>query len=364
MPAKHNFVIAFMLASVLAHAEDDELIGPRREAAVHASKYPFALDSTFEERVKASPRNQLMSGDVLVFPQNTVAFPEPFVRHAGERVLDAAMPETDFDPSVWLVVPKVPAMDEYLQKRAETPAPKGTELADWCAKHALPQCEAFELKRLLAQFKSFNDPGYAPLNTRWLKFADTRQSDVVFPLPFSGEWTVNPDPTRHHRLKAGAAYAFDMTVVNGGATFKTNPSKLENYYAWGQPIRAQADGVVTQVMNDQPDAPAGQSGGFDNANYVMVYYGGGISGFYCHCQHGSAKVKVGDRVKAGDPLALVGNSGAAGFPHLHFTMLDSACLSMRGRYRFQVQRNGQWVNVDGEDLAPGTLVRNVEAKKD
>ena len=45
---------------------------------------------------------------------------------------------------------------------------------------------------------------------------------------------------------------------------------------------------------------------------------GGFTAFYAHLQPSSVRVKVGDRVKRGQVLGLVGNSGNSTAPHLHF----------------------------------------------
>jgi hypothetical protein len=44
---------------------------------------------------------------------------------------------------------------------------------------------------------------------------------------------------------------------------------------------------------------------------------------YAHLQPGSLKVKLGDRVRAGQALALLGNSGNSDAPHLHFQLVDA-----------------------------------------
>ena len=54
------------------------------------------------------------------------------------------------------------------------------------------------------------------------------------------------------------------------------------------------------------------------AIYVVLDLGGGRFAFYAHLQPGSLRVKAGDRVKAGQVLGLVGNSGNSTEPHLHF----------------------------------------------
>jgi len=116
--------------------------------------------------------------------------------------------------------------------------------------------------------------------------------------------------------------------------------------------------VVLQAEDGNPDLPPGRSGGFDKSNYVTVYYGAGVGGFYGHIRQGSLRVKVGDPVTTGQPLAAAGNSGASGMPHLHFTMVDQSSFSVRGRFTYLVQRAGRWTPVVGEDLREGTVVRS------
>ncbi len=57
-------------------------------------------------------------------------------------------------------------------------------------------------------------------------------------------------------------------------------------------------------------------------NYVALDLGGNRFAFYAHLQPGSIKAKVGDRVRKGQVLALLGNSGNSTEPHLHFQVTD------------------------------------------
>jgi murein DD-endopeptidase len=57
-------------------------------------------------------------------------------------------------------------------------------------------------------------------------------------------------------------------------------------------------------------------------NYVSLDLGNGRYAHYAHLQPGSLRVKVGDRVKPGQVLALLGNSGNSDAPHLHFQITD------------------------------------------
>ena len=42
----------------------------------------------------------------------------------------------------------------------------------------------------------------------------------------------------------------------------------------------------------------------------------------CHLKKGSVNVRVGDKVKVGDKIGVVGLSGKTFFPHLHFSIKD------------------------------------------
>jgi murein DD-endopeptidase MepM/ murein hydrolase activator NlpD len=44
---------------------------------------------------------------------------------------------------------------------------------------------------------------------------------------------------------------------------------------------------------------------------------------YCHLQFKSAKVKVGEKIRPGELLALSGNTGFTSGPHLHFAVFKA-----------------------------------------
>lgn len=76
--------------------------------------------------------------------------------------------------------------------------------------------------------------------------------------------------------------------------------------AGGTNIVASEEGVVaTATWNE---------GGY--GWYVIIYHGEGISTLYAHAS--KLLVKAGDRVRCGQVIALVGNTGASRGDHLHF----------------------------------------------
>ena len=76
----------------------------------------------------------------------------------------------------------------------------------------------------------------------------------------------------------------------------------------GSPVLAVADGVVTH---------SGESAGY--GLLVEVTHESGLITRYAHTS--ATLVKVGDRVKKGQEIALVGTSGRSTGPHLHFEVV-------------------------------------------
>jgi len=57
-------------------------------------------------------------------------------------------------------------------------------------------------------------------------------------------------------------------------------------------------------------------------NNVVLALGGGRYALYAHLQGGSVRVRAGQRVRSGQVLGPVGNSGQSGGAHLHFQLSD------------------------------------------
>ena len=79
----------------------------------------------------------------------------------------------------------------------------------------------------------------------------------------------------------------------------------------GTPVRASADGVVTE---------AGTDGGY--GRYVAVRHAEGLTTVYAHLGAIGAGMKPGRAVKAGETLGKVGSTGTSTGPHLHFEIRD------------------------------------------
>jgi murein DD-endopeptidase len=107
-------------------------------------------------------------------------------------------------------------------------------------------------------------------------------------------------------------------------------SKNSDFYVYGEPLIAVADATVVDVTDNIPENDPSSTSlaipvAFETAagNHVVLDLGGGRYALYAHMQPGKMRVKTGDHVKRGQLLGLVGNSGNAVGPHLHFQIATS-----------------------------------------
>jgi tetratricopeptide (TPR) repeat protein len=149
-------------------------------------------------------------------------------------------------------------------------------------------------------------------------------------LPFVGRWAAvsGPNPTGHGDYSY-MMNAFDFRRVDEqGRIASGDPRELKSYYTFEQPIYACADGEVYDIKGEFPDNPIGTIGLLEEGNRILIRHAGGERSVAGHLQKGSFKVKVGDKVKQGQLLALMGNSGRSATPHLHFAIYDGDGVSL------------------------------------
>jgi murein DD-endopeptidase MepM/ murein hydrolase activator NlpD len=130
------------------------------------------------------------------------------------------------------------------------------------------------------------------------------------------------------RLRVAQRFAIDWEQLDEqGRIYAGEPTDVNSYTIYGQKVHAAADARVVSVLNDQPqqvpgalpeNLPLGEADG----NSVVLDLGDGRFGFYAHMQPGSVRVKKGDKVRRGQVLGLVGNSGNTLAPHVHFHVMD------------------------------------------
>jgi hypothetical protein len=170
------------------------------------------------------------------------------------------------------------------------------------------------------------------------------EQPVVLGMPLrGGPWVAlyNPTMVGGHRTsiytldgraRIPARFAIDWVKMANDATHaRGDSSSIANWHGYGAEVLAVADGTIVDAVDDMPEAASlsEDTGPLDledaSGNYVTLDLGGGRYAFYEHLKHRSITVKRGDRVKSGQVIGLLGNSGSSSSgPHLHFHIADAA----------------------------------------
>ena len=154
------------------------------------------------------------------------------------------------------------------------------------------------------------------------------QSTLAWSLPFKGEWIVrwggDNAAVNAHVANPSQRRAADVEKVDSeGKDRKGDGTKNSDFFCFGAPVLAAADGTVVSAVDGVPDNEPGQMNPyFAPGNAVILAHEGGIHSMYGHLQQHSLKVKEGAKIKRGTVLGLCGNSGNSSQPHLHFQLQD------------------------------------------
>ena len=129
------------------------------------------------------------------------------------------------------------------------------------------------------------------------------------------------DPTAIYLLPYPATQFHRLQQGNFGKFSHGAGSQNERAFDFQMPIGTEVcaarEGIVAGVRVDSVSGGADPS--FKSCgNYVIIRHADGTYAEYFHLKTGGAKVKVGDRVSAGQVIAYSGNTGYSTDPHLHF----------------------------------------------
>lgn len=147
--------------------------------------------------------------------------------------------------------------------------------------------------------------------------------ELAFPLRTGRYFVLQggkglPTNLFHYSLR-GAIYAIDIVKLrsDGRRANAIFSHRLEDYEIFGDTLYSPCDGTVVRALGDDPDnIPPDMTRGAHNTNQVLIETKDSYV-FLAHLKMNSIVVKEGDKVKQGQPLGCVGNSGFSSEPHLH-----------------------------------------------
>jgi len=169
------------------------------------------------------------------------------------------------------------------------------------------------------------------------------------------------DDTCVYGLPYNAGQAFRVSQGYNEAFSHTG---LERRYSidWrmpsGTPVCAARPGMVVGTKADSE--AGGPNPKYErDANYILIQHRDGTIGNYAHLLFQGVKVKVGQRVEAGEVIGLSGNTGFSSGPHLHFSVFKAKNGQERESVpiRFETDQGGAMTLLSGREYqAPKTLL--------
>jgi hypothetical protein len=149
-------------------------------------------------------------------------------------------------------------------------------------------------------------------------------------------------PVNGH-LVMGQRFAIDFNRADpAGRWVVGDPDVNASWVFYGDPVLAVADGTVVaaedrwadQIPNNPREVRLPEADG----NHVIIRFGRHRYAGYAHLVPGSVRVRVGQRVRAGQVIGRLGNSGSSSGPHLHFQVMTQPSLVDANGLAFEFRR--------------------------
>ncbi len=201
--------------------------------------------------------------------------------------------------------------------------------------------ESNPLIKLLRGFAADREGGEMILDDYNVLVSNDKPVVIGAPLR-GGDWRCGNGPAynsihqvltiRGGNVRIAQRFACDFNKVDKEGNTLPNPfpDEITNkmFYGYGAEVLAVSDGKIVFVKDGIPENVPQASGEIKPAaplaretnagNWIAIDLGNNRYAFYAHLQPNSIRVKDGDKVRKGQVIALLGNSGNAVGPHLHF----------------------------------------------
>ena len=288
-----------------------------QQSAEQASNTNKEGENTHQEQDSAS------AGTAMVTPDN---FVDTLMKGSGEDIYRQLSPQ--MKEAITLENLKTSA-DEFLEGVTSLDQVFAAEMNNLTEFAWKDQTGTKGIRAYFTEANQIDGLLIQPLETH--KNTDQKFTKTEFHFPLKGEWYVfwggNDVMSNYHYEHETQRYALDIIRSKEGFSYNGDAKVNASYHAFGQPLYAAADGTVVDTKNDisdnipgvmNPEEPAG--------NYVVIDHGNNEYSITGHIKEGTVSVKKGDKLKQGDPIGELGNSGNSSEAHLHFQVSDGPDL--------------------------------------
>lgn len=214
----------------------------------------------------------------------------------------------------------------------------------------LPRSRTRRTPKRVRNIISYTFPDDAPVKAvigsrklvRDLKPSGRQPITIAPPLRGAGWPSANGccDPSVPHRSTVISAkgkyvapetFSVDYTRIVKGHVYRDGGTENSDWTGYRAPVVAATPGKVVRIVNDRPDVspflgiddnPTVSKPIHFGGNGVVVRVKPGVFAHYHHLVKGSVRVRKGQRVRVGQRLGALGNSGNTNGPHLHFGIND------------------------------------------
>lgn len=152
------------------------------------------------------------------------------------------------------------------------------------------------------------------------------RADAEGKYRYNYDWTVGNQHAVHddqyvYRLPYASGKSYRVIQGYGSRFSHTGLEQFATDFLMseGTPVHAARGGIVARV-EEANTVGCWRAGCGAHANFVVILHEDGTTGEYYHLQQDGVLVDVGDRIFAGQEIALSGNTGHTTVPHLHFAV--------------------------------------------
>jgi hypothetical protein len=248
------------------------------------------------DTLPAGPEDRSTPVDLDIKSAEELAYSLP-VLTPEDRTDDNDAPETDGENAAYPSAASVPEPDS---EKAENDDPQDAVSGDTAEEQKTEETP-------VTPGPDADDAAAGEENDAVAAFLDSQAAFAGYEIPYNVRCDMPVLPFAYSNpLKSGSASGFG---------YRMHPLLNEIKFHYGTDMAAQsgddiyafADGVVSMAGEEET-----------YGNYVILDHGNGYATLYAHCS--LLYVEAGQRISAGDKIALVGATGRGTGPHLHFEL--------------------------------------------